>query len=48
MFLEKRKAPFACDAKGGNTTLAGRSYDGDNGLIVAACIFFLLFIILRP
>ena len=48
MIIEKRQAAFARYAKGGNTALAGRSYDGDNVVIVAGKIFFLAFITIWP
>ena len=48
MIIEKRQAAFTRYAKGGNTALAGRSYDGDNVIIVAGKIFFLAFITIWP
>lgn len=45
MTSQIRQAALARDAESGDAALAGRSYDGDDCIIVAACIFFLATIV---
>lgn len=44
MTLEKCQGTLTAQPKSGYATFAGGSDDGDNGVIVAAMIFFLAFI----